>query len=143
MAEAKQGDKVKIHYTGKLDDGSVFDSSLEREPLEFTLGSGEVIEGFDTGVVGMNEGEEKTVTIPCDKAYGERDDRLIQKVPRAAIPEEITLEEGIVLAVRDQSGSPMQVTVTEFNDSEVTLDANFPLAGKDLTFDLKLVEICK
>lgn len=141
MTAAKAGDTVQIHYTGTLDDGSVFDSSEGREPLEFTLGSGQVIKGFDDGVTGMAVGEEKTVNIPCADAYGPVREEMRQDVPRAQIPAEIPLELGLTLQMQSPDGHVLPVQVTAFDDNTVTLDANHALAGKDLTFALKLVSI--
>jgi FKBP-type peptidyl-prolyl cis-trans isomerase 2 len=141
MSEAKSGDTVRIHYTGTLSDGSVFDSSQGRDPLEFTIGAGQVIPGFDKAVTGMTSGEQKTVTIPCDEAYGQPDPRAVQAIPRGNIPDEIPLEVGMQLQATGPQGQPIIVTVTEFTDAEVTLDANHRLAGEDLTFALELVEI--
>lgn len=141
MTEAKAGDKVRIHYTGTLADGSTFDSSEGRAPLEFTIGAGQVIPGFDKAVTGMTIGEQKTVTIPADDAYGQPDPRGFQTVPREHIPEEIPLEVGLMLQAVGQDGQAMPVSVAEISETEVTLDANHRLAGKDLTFALELVEI--
>jgi peptidylprolyl isomerase len=141
MAEAKQGDIVKIHYTGKLDDGSVFDSSEGRDPLDFTLGEGKVIQGFDDAVTGMAIGEKKTVTIPADKAYGQRNDELLIEVPRDQVPADLKPEVDQKLQMGGPAGEIVMVTVIEVTDEHVKLDANPPLAGKDLTFDLELVEI--
>lgn len=141
MSEAKSGDTVNIHYTGTLADGSVFDSSEGRDPLQFTLGSGQVIPGFDIAVTGMTVGEKKTVTIPADQAYGQPDPRAVQAIPRANIPAEIPLEVGLQLQATGPMGQPIAVTVVEISDTEVTLDANHRLAGKDLTFALELVSI--
>ena len=141
MTTAKSGDTVRIHYTGTLTDGSVFDSSEGCDPLEFILGSGMVIAGFDDGVTGMTVGEKKRVEIPCDQAYGPRHDRAMQKVPRAEIPDSIPLELGLQLQMQAPIGQPIMVTVSELTDDEVTLDANHALAGKDLIFDLELVSI--
>ena len=141
MAEqARQGDTVRIHYTGTLADGSVFDSSEGREPLEFTLGGGQVIAGFDDAVTGMSVGEQKTVTIPADQAYGDRRDDLMLAVPRADFPPNISPEVGDQLQLGD-GGRTMVVTVREVSPDRVLLDANHPLAGEDLTFALELVEI--
>ena len=140
MASAKKGDTVKVHYTGKLDDGSVFDSSRERdEPLEFKIGEGEVIPGFEEAVEGMSAGDEKTVTIPADQAHGDYNPQLVHEVDRGQIPESIPLEVGGQLQVQGQDGRAFVVTVAEVNDDSVKLDANHPLAGKDLTFELELV----
>jgi FKBP-type peptidyl-prolyl cis-trans isomerase 2 len=141
MTAAKSGDTVRIHYTGTLSDGSVFDSSEGRDPLEFTLGSGQVIPGFDTGVTGMTVGEKKTIEIPSDEAYGPVHDEARQDVPRAQIPAEIPLEVGIQLQMQSPTGQVVPVTVVAITDEAVTLDANHPLAGKDLTFALELVSI--
>ena len=141
MTTAKKGDTVRIHYTGTLTDGTVFDSSVEREPLEFELGSGMVIAGFDAGVTGMAVGEKKRFNIPCDQAYGPRNEQAVQKVPRSDIPDSIPLEVGLQLQMTAPNGQPAIVTVAELTDAEVTLDANHALAGKDLIFDLELVEI--
>lgn len=141
MTQAKSGDTVRIHYTGTLDDGSTFDSSAGRDPLEFTLGTGQVIPGFDKGVEGMTVGEKQTINIPADDAYGQPDDRARQPVPREQIPAEIPLEVGIQLQMQSPTGQVMPVTVVEISETEVILDANHPLAGKDLTFELELVSI--
>ena len=141
MTEAKTGATVRIHYTGSLEDGSVFDSSQGRDPLEFTLGSGQVIPGFDVAVAGMTTGEKKRVTIPADQAYGQPDPRAIQAIPRENIPAEIPLEVGLQLQAQSPQGYPIPVTVVEISENEVTLDANHHLAGKDLTFDLELVSV--
>jgi len=140
MAEAKQGDTVRVHYTGTLGDGTVFDSSREREPLEFNLGTGQVIPGFDQALTGMKPGESKKVTIPADQAYGPYRDELVLVVDRAEFPAEIapTLGDQFELS---QDGQSFVVNVTDVNDDSVTLDANHPLAGEDLTFELQLVEI--
>jgi FKBP-type peptidyl-prolyl cis-trans isomerase 2 len=141
MTAAKSGDTVRIHYTGTLSDGSVFDSSEGRDPLEFTLGSGQVIPGFDNGVTGMKVGETKTIEIASDDAYGPVHEDARQDVPRAQIPDEIPLEVGIQLQMQSPTGQVVPVTVVAVTDEAVTLDANHPLAGKDLTFALELVSI--
>lgn len=141
MTAAKSGDKVRIHYSGTLSDGSVFDSSEGRDPLEFTLGSGQVIAGFDSGVSGMTVGEKKTVEIACEDAYGPVQDGARQDVPREQIPAEIPLEVGVQLQMQSPEGQVIPVTVVEVTDQTVTLDANHALAGKDLTFALELVSI--
>jgi FKBP-type peptidyl-prolyl cis-trans isomerase 2 len=141
MTAAKSGDTVRIHYTGTLNDGSVFDSSQGREPLEFTLGAGQVIPGFDAAVDGMAVGDRKVAEIPADEAYGPRHDQAVQDVPRADIPAEIPLEVGLQLQMQSPTGQVMPVTVTAITDDAVTLDANHMLAGKDLTFDIELVSI--
>ncbi|AUQ51150.1 peptidyl-prolyl cis-trans isomerase, FKBP-type [Phaeobacter inhibens] len=141
MTEVKSGDTVRIHYTGKLTDGSVFDSSEGREPLEFTVGSGQVIEGMDAGLVGMTAGETKTLDIPADQAYGTSHDEARQTIPREGIPDDIPLEVGTQLQMQAPTGEVLPVTVVEVTEATVTLDANHPLAGKDLIFDIELVSI--
>ena len=148
MAQAKQGDTVKVHYTGKLTTGEIFDSSescegeCACEPLRFTIGEGEVIPGFETAVVGMSPGEAKTVTIPVDQAYGERVEQMVAEVEREFLPEGVEPQVGHQYEVTQEGGEVFSVTVTAVTDKTVTLDANHPLAGRDLVFDLKLVEIC-
>lgn len=141
MAEAKNGDTVRIHYTGKLDDGTEFDSSAGRDPLEFTLGDGDIIPGFEAAVVGMSAGDNKTVEIASNDAYGPRHEEGVQEVERSVIPDEIELKVGAQLQATGPDGNPLMMIVTDLNDSHVTLDANHPLAGHDLTFDIELVEI--
>ncbi|GGX51770.1 peptidyl-prolyl cis-trans isomerase [Tateyamaria omphalii] len=141
MTAIKDGDTVRIHYTGTLLDGTVFDSSDGRDPLEFVVGSGQIIPGLDVALPGMTEGEKKKVNIPCDQAYGPINPALRQGVPRDAIPDEIPLEVGLQLQMQTPQGQPMPVTVVDVGDDEVMLDANHPLAGKDLTFDFEVVAI--
>jgi len=141
MTEAKKGDTVKIHYTGKLDDGTVFDTSDGRDPLEFTLGEGKVIPGFEEAVLGMNASDSKTTTIPSAEAYGPHHEEMVVEVDRGQFPPDITPEIGQQLQMQRPDGQKMVVAVTEVSESTVTLDANHPLAGKDLTFDIELVEI--
>lgn len=141
MSEAKTGDTVRIHYTGTLEDGSTFDSSAGRDPLEFKLGTGQVIPGFDKAVTSMKVGEDKTVTIPADEAYGAHDPNGSQSFPRDKVPDEIPLEIGTQLQLSGPEGQPIMVTVAKVTDDAVILDANHPLAGKDLTFKIELVEI--
>lgn len=140
MRKASAGDTVQVHYTGTLDDGSVFDSSRAREPLEFTVGSGQVIAGFDDAVTGMSPGDEKTVRIPAEDAYGARRDDLTFTVGREQFPDDLDPEPGQQLQM-SQEGQVAVVTVAEVSGEGVTLDANHPLAGRDLTFDLQLVGI--
>ncbi len=143
-AEAKAaaiGDTVTIHYTGRLIDGTEFDSSRGTEPLRVTLGQGETIAGFENAVLGMLPGEQKSVTIPCDEAYGERNDAMTQTLPRAVIPEDIELEVGLVLTARSPEGQTVSFSVAQFDDEQVVVDGNHPLAGKDLVFDLELVAV--
>lgn len=141
MSVAKINDKVKVHYTGKLSTGEVFDTSEGKAPLEFTLGSGQVIPGFDNGITGMNIDEEKTINIPCADAYGKVKEELIQKVPKNQLPPEIKAEVGMRLASRTPDGQEIPLVVTEVTEDSITVDANHPLAGKDLVFEVKLVEI--
>lgn len=141
MTQAKQGDNVKIHYTGKLEDGTVFDSSEGRDPLGFELGSGQVIVGFDEAVTGMSVGESKNVTIPADKAYGQRNDQLVMEVPKSQVPEDIKPEVDQQLQMGGPNGEIVVVTIVDVSDESITLDANPPLAGKDLVFDIELVEV--
>ncbi|SRR5579883_1426268 len=141
MAQAKAGDTVKVHYTGKLDDGTVFDSSVDREPLEFTIGSGNIIPGFEQAVVGMSLGESKTEIIPTDQAYGPHLDEMVVVVDRQQMPEEIDPQVGQQLQIQQQNGQVLPVVITDVSGASVTLDANHPLAGEDLTFDIRLVEI--
>lgn len=142
MAQAKAGDTVQVHYTGTLTDGTVFDSSKGREPLEFTLGSGQVIKGFDEGISGMAIGETKTVQIPVEEAYGPAHEEMIFTLTRSEIPDDIPLEIGMTLNMHeDGNPRPIPVIVRDLNEETVTLDANHPLAGQDLVFEVELVEI--
>lgn len=141
MAEAKSGDTVRVHYTGRLDDGSEFDSSSGRDPLEFTLGEGEVIAGFEGAILGMAEGETKTFGVAAAEAYGDHDASRVQTVDRARVAPEVALEVGSRLQATDPEGRVLALTVVELTEETVTVDANHPLAGKDLTFDIELVEI--
>ena len=141
MTQAKSGDTVRIHYTGTLDDGTEFDSSAGRDPLEFALGGGQVIPGFDSAVDGMAVGESKSVTIQPDQAYGQRHEQLVQQVPRSALPEDMKPEVGMHLQSQSPEGQVMNLVVTEVQDDTITVDANHPLAGQALTFALELVEI--
>jgi peptidylprolyl isomerase len=141
MAEAKTNDTVKVHYTGRLTDGTVFDSSLEREPLEFTIGQKSVIPGFEEGIIGMATGDTKTVSIASQDAYGPYLEDLIGTIRRTQIPPDIELKVGTILQMQGPDGGVTIVMVKELNDESVTLDANHPLAGKDLTFEINLLEI--
>ncbi|NCI47145.1 FKBP-type peptidyl-prolyl cis-trans isomerase [Sediminibacterium soli] len=141
MQQVKKGDTVKVHYHGRLTDGTTFDSSDGREPLEFEVGSGMVIPGFDDGVTGMTVGEKKTVTIPADEAYGPKNDEMIMEFPRDRFPEDMVPEVGMQLNMSNGSGQNFPVVIVEVQDETVILDANHPLAGEDLTFDLELVDI--
>lgn len=141
MSAAKNGDSVKIHYKGTLEDGTVFDSSEGREPLGFTIGSGQVIPGFDEAVLGMSAGESKNVLIPVEKAYGPRNEEMVMSFPIEQVPPEIKPEVGQQLQIAGPGGQPLMVSVVEVTDEQIMLDANPPLAGKDLTFDIELVSI--
>jgi len=141
MKQVKSGDKVKVHYHGKLTNGDTFDSSEGRAPLEFEVGSGMVIKGFDDGVTGMIVGDKKTINIPFDEAYGPRNPEMVIEMPKDRFPADMQLETGMPLMMSDGSGQNFQVTVVEIKPESVTLDANHPLAGQDLVFDLELVEI--
>ena len=141
MSQAALGNTVKVHYTGTLDDGSQFDSSRGRDPLTVIIGKGELIPGFEQALVGMAEGESKSVTIASDDAYGPHRNELVQEVARAQIPPEMELEVGGAVMVRGPDGQPMRLLIRELTEDSVTLDANHPLAGEDLTFELELVQI--
>ena len=141
MAEAKDGDTVKVHYTGKFEDGTVFDSTDGREPLEFTLGNGQLIAGFEKALIGMNPGESKTSDIPQDEAYGPRNEEMKQVVERNQLPPDLDPQVGMQLQVKTPEDQTLIVSIAEVSDTHVTLDANHPLAGKDLNFDIQLVEI--
>ena len=141
MSKVKDGDTVKVHYTGTLKDGQVFDTSAEREPLEFTLGEGQLIPGFEKAVVGMEVGDSASVDIPVDEAYGETREDLVINVPKDQLPDEVEPKVGMQLQVNQENGQPIPVRITEIAEEELVLDANHPLAGKDLKFDIELVEI--
>lgn len=141
MQQAKKGDKVKVHYHGKLTSGETFDTSSGREPLEFEVGSGMVIKGFDEGVAGMEVGEKKTINIPVDEAYGPRNDDMLIEFPKERFPQDMPIEEGMQLMMSDGSGQNIPVIVNEIKEATVILDANHPLAGEELIFYIELVEI--
>jgi peptidylprolyl isomerase len=141
MQQAQNGDKVKVHYHGKLRSGETFDSSNGREPLEFTLGTGQVIKGFDDGVVGMQVGDKKTVEIAVGDAYGEKSQEMVVEFPKNQFPPDMNPEVGQQLMMSNGSGQSFPVTVVEVKEESVLLDANHPLAGQDLIFDIELVEI--
>ncbi|MGB3315806.1 MAG: peptidylprolyl isomerase [Albidovulum sp.] len=141
MTQVKTGDTVRIHYTGILDDGTRFDSSEGRDPLQFEVGSGQIIPGLDEALPGMVVGDKKTVNVPAEAAYGPVDPNARQEVPREQIPADIPLDPGTQLQMRTPDGRAMPVTVAEVTETVVTLDANHPLAGKDLTFDIELVSV--
>ena len=135
---AQVNDKVKVHYKGTLSDGQVFDSSEGREPMEFTLGTGQVIPGFENGIIGMEVEESKTIEIPVDEAYGAPKAELIQEVPKAQLPEEIKPEIGMQLMSQTPDGQQMPLVITAMTDDTITVAANHPLSGKDLTFEITL-----
>ncbi len=141
MSQAKKGDKVKVHYTGKLRDGSVFDSSVNKEPLEFELGAGMMIAGFDAAVTGMSVGDKKVADIPASEAYGEKNNDLIVEVPKTQLPPDLTPQIGQQLGMQQPNGQSIPVVVTKIEDETIELDANHPLAGKDLIFEIELMEI--
>lgn len=141
MTQASTGNTVRIHYTGKLTDGTQFDSSVGRDPLEFTLGQNQIIPGLEREIDGMSVGEKKTVTVAADEAYGPRQDEAVHDVPRTEIPDHIELEVGAELQASAQGGQTMRLKVVALNDETVTLDANHPLAGEDLVFEVELLEV--
>jgi FKBP-type peptidyl-prolyl cis-trans isomerase 2 len=141
MSQVKEKDTIKLHYTGKLSDGQVFDSSVEREPIEFTVGEGKIIPGLEKGVIDMEINEKKTIEIAKDDAYGEASDELFQQVKKEQLPEDIKPEVGMGLVSKNPDGSERQLRVAEVNDDHIVVDANHPLAGKDLVFDVELIEI--
>ena len=141
MSTVKKGDTVAVHYTGTLDDGSVFDSSEGREPLHFQVGSGQVIPGFDSAVIGMSEGDETTVTLAPADAYGEYSEQFVIRANRSDTPPDIVPEIGMELTLHQEDGSQIGVAITEVTDTHVVLDANHPLAGKALTFRIQLVHV--
>ncbi len=141
MTQAKNGDQVTVHYTGKLVDGSIFDSTDGEEPLVFTLGEGELIDGFEEGVLNMTAGEKKTVTLAPDKAYGERYEDMVFEVPLSEMPDDFEIEVGDELEFTDEEDEPVLVTVCELSKDSVTFDGNAPLAGETLIFELELVAI--
>lgn len=143
MIRAAKQDIVKVHYTGRLSDGTIFDRSPDDRPLHFILGRQEVIAGFEDAVDGMYQGESKTVTIPCEKAYGISKPELLEQVDRSIIGKDVALQVGGQLEITNHDGSTLHVMVREITADQVTLDANHPLAGMDLTFDIKLLEVKK
>ena len=141
MQQAKEGDVVRVHYTGRLTTGEQFDSSAGREPLEFTVGAGQMIKGFDAAMPGMSLGEKKTINIAPQDAYGEKDPTAIIEFPKSNVPEDMKLEPGMQLTLSNQHGQPVPVVVVEVQDDVIILDANHFLAGQELVFDIELVEI--
>jgi len=141
MSTAKQGKSVKVHYHGTLNDGTVFDSTYEESPMDFTIGDGEIIPGFEEAVEGMDEGEKKSITVEPDKAYGEYNEKGVVQVPRENLPEDIQPEMGMMLQLNTPEDQVVYVTITDMDEENVTLDANHPLAGKTLNFDIELLQI--
>lgn len=141
MSQVKENDTVKIHYTGKLENGEVFDSSEGREPLEFTLGQGQIIPGLEKGLMDMKENDKRTLNIPSGEAYGDHREEMLQEVPKDQLPPEIKPEVGMGLVSQSPDGQKMQLTVAEVKEQSIVVDANHPLAGKDLVFDVELLEI--
>jgi FKBP-type peptidyl-prolyl cis-trans isomerase 2 len=141
MQQVKNGDKVKVHYHGRLTSGETFDSSAGRQPLEFEVGSGMVIKGFDAGVTGMKVGDKKTINIPAEEAYGPKNPDMLMDYPKDRFPADMQVEVGMPLVMSDPSGQQFQVKISEIKEEVIVLDANHPLAGEELIFDLELVEI--
>lgn len=141
MANVQKGDKVKVHYTGKLNDGTEFDSSKGRDPLEFEAGSGQVIKGFDSALIGMEIGETKNVEIPVEMAYGPKRDDLVIQVPPTQFPADMSPQVGLQVELHNNQGGTIPAMIVDVNEENVTLDANHPLAGKDLSFEIELVDI--
>ncbi len=141
MSQVKENDTVKVHYTGKLNNGQIFDSSVEREPLEFTLGKGQIIPGFEQGILNMKVNEKKTVEIPYTEAYGEVKNELFHEIGKEQLPQEMQVEVGMGLVSKAPDGSERQLIVAEVKEETIIVDANHPLAGKDLVFELEVVEI--
>ncbi|WP_369996233.1 peptidylprolyl isomerase [Winogradskyella sp.] len=141
MSTVKENDVVKVHYTGKLTNGQVFDSSLEREPLKVELGKGQLIPGFERGLIDMAVNEKKTITIPQKDAYGEVNDKLFHKVSKSQLPEDMNPEVGMGLVGTDAQGDQQQFRIVQIEDQNIIVDGNHPLAGQDLVFDLEVVEI--
>ena len=141
MQQVKDGDVVRVHYTGKLTNGEQFDSSTGREPLEFTVGGGQMIKGFDDAMPGMTVGEKKTISIQPEDAYGHKNEDAVIEFPRTNVPPDMPLEVGMQLQLRDEEGHPVPVTIAEVKDDTVLLDANHMLAGKELIFEIELLEI--
>ena len=139
MRHAQKGDTVKVHFTGRLDDGTEFARTAEDTPLEFTIGEGTLIEGFEEEAVGMREGETKTVRLEAERAFGHKRTELISNIPRSSVPDDIDLSVGLTLQMNTSSGHPVQVVVTQISEDDITIDANPPLVGQPLNFDIELV----
>ncbi len=135
------GNQVSVHYTGTFDDGEIFDSSQDREPLAFEVGAGQMIQGFDLAVLGMKQGESKKITLAPEDAYGPRSEELIIDIPNTNFPDDLKLEVGMMLQMTNQSGQPIPATVVEINEESVKMDVNHPMAGKTLNFDIEIVEV--
>jgi peptidylprolyl isomerase len=143
MTEAKSGDIVRIHYTGMFADGTKFDSSKEREPLQFEVGAGNVLPGLDKQIVGMSVGDVQTIKIPAEEAFGQHDPHKIQKVPRTNVPADLDVRPGLQIQARSSGGTPMTISVVDVNSEEITVDVNHPLAGRDVVLEVELTEIVK
>jgi peptidylprolyl isomerase len=141
MQQAKDGDKVKVHYHGRLRNGETFDSSQGRDPLEFTVGAGQMIKGFDEGVKGMQPGDKKTVEIGADEAYGQKEEANLIEFPKDQFPPDMTPEPGHQLMLSNDQGQQFPVVIVEVKETSVILDANHPLAGQDLIFDIEMMEV--
>ncbi|HUR10026.1 MAG TPA: peptidylprolyl isomerase [Flavitalea sp.] len=141
MQQVKKGDTVKVHYHGRLSDGTTFDSSTGRDPLQFEVGSGQVIKGFEDGVTGMNVGDKKTIQIGVEDAYGPKDENMLVEFPKTNFPEDLKPEVGMQLNMTNGGGQVIPVTIVEVGEESVILDANHPLAGQDLIFDIEIMEI--
>ncbi|NLE29734.1 MAG: peptidylprolyl isomerase [Phycisphaerae bacterium] len=141
MTQAKEGNTVKVHYTGKLEDGTIFDSSRDSEPLEFTLGAGQIIPGFEQAVIGMDIGDSKTVTIVPEQGYGNHMDEMVMSVKRDQLPPDLDPKVGLQLQSQQRNGQIVTFIITEVNESAITVDANHPLAGKTLIFDIELLDV--
>ncbi|MFO7980424.1 MAG: peptidylprolyl isomerase [Candidatus Aminicenantes bacterium] len=139
--KVKKGDKVKLHYTGRLEDGKVFDSSKDREPIQFEAGAGEIIKGLDEAIIGMEPGEKKDISVASDNAYGNYDKKLLIDIPKDKLPEDVKPEKGAILNLVDKQGRSIPSKVTEIKENSIQVDANHPLAGKDLDFEIEVVEI--
>lgn len=137
----KKGNTVKVHYTGTLEDGSVFDSSEGGEPLQFEVGAGQLIKGFDEAVIGMQTGEEKTIKLPPEQAYGTHEPELTKKIPRASLPQDRAPEVGMILGLSTPDGQQIPARIIEVTQADITIDLNHPLAGKTLNFKIKVVEV--
>mgnify|MGYP000580738596 CR=1 FL=1 len=135
------GDRIKVQYTGKLDDGTVFDKTKIGEPLEFVVGSGQIIPGFEKAVVGMKLNEEKEITVKPEEAYGKRDETLVREFPKSSLPKDFKPKKGMMIRLQGQSGRPIPGTIVDVKKNSITIDLNHPLAGKNLTFDIKVVDI--